>query len=160
MERTIPRSLNQPGRKWSTTWNLSYQAAKAENYPAVHEVYFRVRQILGRLETKLRKYRSRPPYHFLSEILSKLNWVECYWDACNHFARRRSNYTFTGLRGIVPKALESVSPSLVDKYWARFIYLFSSRNKSKPSSPRDMWQSNANKGKRPAAGPRPVSYNK
>jgi len=36
-----------------------------------------------------------------------------------------------------------------------FIYLFNSRNKSGPSSPRDMWQSNANKGKRgllPALG--------
>jgi len=37
--------------------------------------------------------------------------------------------------------------------------LFCSRNKSRPSSRRDMWQSNADKGKRPAAGPRPVSYN-
>jgi len=34
-------------------------------------------------------------------------------------------------------------------------YLFNSRNKSRPSSPRNMWQSNANKGKRgqlPALG--------
>jgi len=42
-----------------------------------------------------------------------------------------------------------------EKKATNFIYLFNSRNKSRPSSPRDMWQSNANKGERgllPALG--------
>jgi hypothetical protein len=49
----------------------------------------------------------------------ELNWIEYYWGACKYFARRRCNYSFTGLREIVPKALGSVSPSPVYKCWAR-----------------------------------------
>jgi hypothetical protein len=56
---------------------------------------------------------------FYPKFHPELNWIEYYWGACKYFARRRCNYTFTSLREIVPKALESVSPSLVHKYWAR-----------------------------------------
>jgi hypothetical protein len=56
---------------------------------------------------------------FYPKFHPELNWIEYYWGACKYFARRRCNYSFTGLREIVPKALESVSPSLVHKYWAR-----------------------------------------
>jgi len=44
--------------------------------------------------------------------------------------------------------------------WDIFYFYLIHATKQEPSSPRDMWQSNANKGKRPAAGPRPDSYNK
>jgi hypothetical protein len=49
-------------------------------------------------------------------------WIELdrvYWSACKYFAQRRCNYSFASLREIAHKALESASPSLVQKYWAR-----------------------------------------
>jgi hypothetical protein len=45
---------------------------------------------------------------------SEFNWIEYYWGACAD-----AIILFTSLREIVPKALESISPSLVHKYWAR-----------------------------------------
>lgn len=57
--------------------------------------------------------------NFYPKFHHKLNWIEYYLGACKYFARRYCNYSFAGLRKIVPEALESVSSSLVHKYWAR-----------------------------------------
>jgi hypothetical protein len=56
---------------------------------------------------------------FYPKFHPELNWIEYYWGTCKYFARPRCNYSFISLRVIISKALESVLPSLVHKYWAR-----------------------------------------
>lgn len=48
-----------------------------------------------------------------------MNRIEYYWDACKLYACKHCTYTLTGLRQVLPEALESVKPSLIFKHWRR-----------------------------------------
>jgi hypothetical protein len=91
-------------------------------YPAAQEAYFLSSQADFRATRSQIEEIIEDAGHLVIVYLKfhpELNWIEYYWGACKFFARRHCNYSFTGLREMVPKALESVSPSLVNKYWAR-----------------------------------------
>ena len=70
----------------------------------------------------------------------ELNWIEYYWGRCKYFTRKHCNYSLSGkrlecstctwvaacslyqasgLREVIPQALEPVKGSLICKFWER-----------------------------------------
>ncbi|KAA8910532.1 hypothetical protein FN846DRAFT_917608 [Sphaerosporella brunnea] len=93
----------------STTANLS-AAVNLSAQPDFKSQRSRIEEIVEDMGYLVMFY---PKFH------CELNWIEYYWGACKHYARKHCNYTLPGLMEAVPEALESVKRSLIFKYWRR-----------------------------------------
>ena len=65
------------------------------------------------IEEKGHKVIFYPKFH------CELNYIEMYWGATKRYARTHCNYSWKGLRHIVPEALDSVSLTQIRRYARR-----------------------------------------